>query len=124
MDPSERRDEILRTLCRRRFDTIENLATEFCVSKRTVQRDIQHLMCKAPIITVQGKHGGVHMMTNYYPDRMYMKEEEICVLMKIEMIFIRLGIELTSDEKTIFHNIIVQYTKPKFEMNIKQRNTK
>ena len=38
---SERRQMILETLCQRRYEKIENLATEFEVSRRTITYDIQ-----------------------------------------------------------------------------------
>ena len=37
--------EILEVLCRRRSDTVENLANEFGVSKRTIKYDIEYLRC-------------------------------------------------------------------------------
>ena len=35
---SERRQMILETLCQRRYEKIENLATEFEVSRRTISK--------------------------------------------------------------------------------------
>ena len=43
MGTAERRSRILRALCRRRHDTMTNLATEFGVSVRTIMRDIDAL---------------------------------------------------------------------------------
>ena len=45
----ERRMEILEVLCRRRSDTVENLANEFGVSKRTIKYDIASLGSDAGI---------------------------------------------------------------------------
>ena len=43
--------EILEVLCRRRSDTVENLANEFGVSKRTIKYDIEYLclLCNAAV---------------------------------------------------------------------------
>ena len=57
--PSERRQELLEVLCRRRHDTYDNLAFEFNVSRRTIRRDIAILMCSYPIETSRGYGGGV-----------------------------------------------------------------
>ena len=43
MGIAERRYEIIKLLCRRRYETIRNLAAEFGVSVRTIQRDIEAL---------------------------------------------------------------------------------
>ena len=36
METDERREKLLRLLCRRRHETIKNLASEFGVSERTI----------------------------------------------------------------------------------------
>ena len=46
---TERRQMILEVLCRRRYEKIDNLATEFEVSRRTITYDIQVLSCSYPI---------------------------------------------------------------------------
>lgn len=58
MGTAERRTEMLRVLCRRRCDTVSNLANEFSVSERTVLRDIEVLSLTEPIYTKQGKYDG------------------------------------------------------------------
>ena len=58
MGTAERRYEIMKILCRRRYETIRNLASEFGVSMRTVQRDIESLSRTEPIYTQFGKYGG------------------------------------------------------------------
>lgn len=65
MSSVERQQALLEVLRRRRFDTYANLAFEFGVSTRTIQRDIQILMCSYPIETVRGRYGGgVRAMTD------------------------------------------------------------
>lgn len=50
MGTAEQRTEIMRVLCRRRHETISNLAEEFGVSTRTILRDIEVLSATEPII--------------------------------------------------------------------------
>ena len=69
MSPVERRQALLETLCRRRFDTYANLAFEFGVSTQTIQRDVVILMCSYPIETIRGRYGGgVRVMDNFLLD--------------------------------------------------------
>ena len=52
---------------------MENLASEFGVTWRTIQRDIQKLSLEHPLITVTGRHGGgVYVMKGCRADRMYL----------------------------------------------------
>ena len=62
MGTAERRNEIMRILCRRRHESISNLADEFGVSTRTILRDIEVLSIKEPIYTQCGRYGGGGMM--------------------------------------------------------------
>ncbi len=55
---AERRVEIMKKLCRRRKDTIGNLAHELGVSERTVRRDLEALSLSEPIYTQSGRYGG------------------------------------------------------------------
>jgi predicted DNA-binding transcriptional regulator YafY len=80
---AERRNAILKALCRRRYETISNLATEFDVSERTIRRDIEILSFTEPIYTQSGRNGGVYVVDGYRMDRMYMSEEEAGLLCKI-----------------------------------------
>lgn len=66
MSTFERRIKILYCLCRRREDTIENLATEFSVADSTMRVDIQALSKLFPVYTIQEKGGGVRLMEGYW----------------------------------------------------------
>ena len=67
MTPSERRDAIIDALCKRRQDTIANLAHEFGVSVRTIKYDIEELTLAHPIETIRGRYGGgVRIADGYY----------------------------------------------------------
>lgn len=115
MGTSERRNAILKALCRRRYETIGNLATEFEVSERTIRRDIEVLSYTEPIYTQTGRYaGGVYVVDGYHMDRMYMSEDEIALLCKIREAADRqnLGLLLPGEEKTL-ERMIRTYAKPK-----------
>ena len=117
MGTAERRYEIMKILCRRRYETIRNLASEFGVSMRTVQRDLEVLSGSEPIYTQFGKYGGgVYVVEGYSMDRMYMKEQELDVLQKLYIAADEQGSLLTDDEKSLLRSLISQYSKPKKTM--------
>lgn len=114
MGTAERRHEIMKILCRRRYETMHNLASEFGVSVRTIQRDIEVLSLTEPLYTKCGKYGGgVYIVDGYSMNRMYMTNEEINVLQKLYITSGRnLGL-LTDEEKSLLGYIISQYSGPK-----------
>ena len=63
---AERRKQIIELLCRRRKETVQNLASEFGVSGRTIRRDIEELTLSYPIETVCGRYGGGVMIADWY----------------------------------------------------------
>lgn len=66
MGTAERRHAILRVLCRRRHETLANLAAEFGVSERTIRRDIEILSLTEPLYTQPGRYGGGVYVTDGY----------------------------------------------------------
>ena len=58
MGTAERRRQMMLLLCRRRHETMRNLASEFGVSERTIRRDVEALSCTEPIYTQPGRYGG------------------------------------------------------------------
>lgn len=114
MGTAERRHQIMKTLCRRRYETIRNLAFEFGVSMRTIQRDIEALSRTEPIYTQFGKYGGgVYVVEGYSMDRMYMTDVELDVLKKLYIAADENESLLTDDEKNLLGLLISQYSKPK-----------
>ncbi len=113
MGTAERRNEILRVLCRRRHDTIKNLSFEFGVSERTILRDIEALSITEPIYTQCGRYGGgVYISEDYVMNRMYMKENEIALLHKLLRFSENKSVcDLTDDERFLLKKIISHYTK-------------
>lgn len=116
MGTAERRLEIMKYLCRKRHATMPELSREFCVSLRTIQRDIFELSLMMPIITRPGKQsGGVYVIGDYTMDRIYMSEKEISLLTKIKHI---VEPQLSQAEKTLLNHIIETYTKNKKTMEV------
>ncbi len=66
MGTAERRQELLEVLCVRRFDTYDNLAREFGVSRETIRHDVLYLMQSHPLEIVRGRYGGVKVKEGYY----------------------------------------------------------
>jgi predicted DNA-binding transcriptional regulator YafY len=114
MGTTERRKEIMRILCRRRYETVSNLASEFGVSERTIQRDIHTLSESEPIYTQCGRYGGgVYVVEGYTLDRMYMSEKELSVLHKLLVSAeVQDVCDLSNEEIDILSAIISLYTKP------------
>ena len=82
--PNERREAILEVLCKRRQETIDNLAQEFGVSRRTIRYDIEELSCAYPIESMRGRYGGgVRVADGYYVGRKYLKPEKQELLSKL-----------------------------------------
>ena len=114
METAERRMAILKLLCRRRHETISNLAEQFGVSERTVRRDIEILSLSEPIYTQTGRYGGgVYVTDNFTMDRMYFKDDEIEVMNKI-LGCVEKGTEcnLLNEEVRLLKRIVKEYTKP------------
>lgn len=113
MTVTERRNSILKALCRRRYETISNLAAEFDVSERTIRRDIDALSSTEPIYTQPGRAGGVYVVDGYRMDRMYMSEAEMGVLCKIrDAQQSQRASFLLPGECEILEQIIQAYAKP------------
>lgn len=84
MGPSERRYAVMEILCRRRQETMANLAFEFGVSIRTIRNDIDILSLSYPLETVRGRYnGGVKVMDGFYMERKYLKPEQRALLVQL-----------------------------------------
>ncbi len=76
MTPSERREAILKVLCQRRQDKIDNLAFEFDVSVRTIKT-----ISKSCLSLTQSKQSEADMVEvkvadGYYVGRNYLKPKQ------------------------------------------------
>lgn len=126
MGTAERRTEIMRILCRRRHETISNLAEEFGVSTRTILRDIEVLSITEPIYTQCGRYGGgVYVTDDYVISRMYMSDKELALLHKVASFAESKSIcELKEDEYNLLKTIISHYTKPNHRKENKYETTR
>ena len=102
---TERRQSILEVLCLRRFDTIDHLADEFGVSRRTIRYDLEVLQCSYPIETVKGGGGGVRVMDGYYIGMKYLNSGQAALLEKLSE-------KLSGDELATMQSIIKTFSKP------------
>lgn len=116
MDTYERRQKILDVLSFRRFETIENLASEFNVTTRTIKNDIKVLGSYAPIITRQGHGGGVFVIDGWYVSKTFLTDPQ-------ERLLKNLYFRLDENERKIMESILRTYSVPKkHNLDIKSDN--
>ena len=102
---AERRLRLIEILCRRKHETIESLAYELKVSKRTIRYDIEILSLSFPIYTTTGPYGGVFIAGNYQLGMKYLTDTQ-CELLE------RLFEMAEGAEKEILHSILKTFRKP------------
>lgn len=102
---TERRQALFETMCERRHETIDNLAFEFGVERRTIRRDIEILSCSYPIYTTKGTGGGVHIMDGYRYGIRYMTNDEAKFLESV-------AATLDGDDAERMQKIISKYKLP------------
>jgi len=73
---NDRREQILSYLAVRKKTTRFELASEFCVSLDTIDRDITYLSSIAPIYTKQGNGGGIYILPEYRSYKNYLTDAE------------------------------------------------
>ncbi len=124
LETFERRSAIIKTLCRRRYATMKNLADEFGVSERTIRRDIEVISLTEPIYTQTGRYGGgVYVMDGYYSDRLYMSTDEIALLNKVRNLTMQKKECFLNDfELNLLANMIKIYSKPEKEKENNDEN--
>ena len=114
MGTAERRREIMKILCRRRHETIKNIARELGVSERTIRRDVDVLSSSEPIYTMTGRYlGGVYVVEGYSLDKVFLTDDEIAVLSSLHNMAENHSICILSErELEILKRIIVNGSKP------------
>lgn len=101
---TERRYNILIVLSKRRYDTLDNLAIEFCVSKKSIWRDIQVLQCIAPITPKPGRYGGISITDkDFYFGKQYLTPQQENLLRDILP-------SLSDEEQAIMQSIISSFS--------------
>lgn len=82
---------------------MDNLASEFGVSEKTIRRDVEELMCSHPVETVRGRYGGgVKVSDWYHPTRSTLCPEQIALLKK-------LAPSLQGKDLTVMNSIFSQF---------------
>lgn len=107
----ERRQQVLEAISDRRTERIENLASEFGVSRRTIERDILVLSCSYPIVTVQVAAGGVRAMDGWYVTRRYLNDDQEALLRSLLP-------GLQPDQQETMQRILSAFAKP----SVKEKN--
>lgn len=107
----ERRQQVLEAISDRRTERIENLASEFGVSRRTIERDILVLSCSYPIVTAQGAAGGVRAMDGWYVTRRYLNDDQEALLRSLLP-------GLQPDQQETMQRILSAFAKP----SVKEKN--
>ena len=105
---TERRQEILEYISDRRFVRLEELESEFRISRSTAKRDVIILSCSYPIETRQGGGGGIYAMEGWYFGRRYLREEQ-------ESLLRALAQTLSPEDKAVMEKILIAFAKPKTE---------
>ncbi len=101
---AERRMSLLESLCRRKKDSIANLAAEFGVSVRTIRYDIEVLSCSYPIYTTTGKAGGVFIEKWFKFGMIYMTADQVELLKRLQG-------GLSEKDAKIMQSILDTYSK-------------
>ena len=102
MDAGERRQQILELLCRRRKDTMQNLASELGVSERTIRRDVEILTRTYPLETICGRYGGgVRVADWYHLDRQRMSPRQTALR--------RLAAGLRGEDLELMEQILLKF---------------
>jgi predicted DNA-binding transcriptional regulator YafY len=105
---TERRQALVRLLCERRYETIDNLAFEFSVNRRTIRRDIELLSLSYPFYTTKGTGGGVHVVEGFRLGMKYLTDSQ-CELLE------RLLETQECKDKDVLHSIIKTFKKPEIK---------
>lgn len=74
---------ILSILLQQERVTAPYLAEKFEVSRRTINRDVEHL-CQAgiPLVTIRGKNGGISIMNDYKIDKTLLTSEDMRAILR------------------------------------------
>lgn len=105
---TERRCCILEYLCSRGHETLDNLAFEFGVSKRTIRYDVEILSCSYPIYSIAGVYGGIYIAEGYSLGMKYLTDTECTILKRVAEI-------ATDEDRIVIYKIIKTFSKPKIK---------
>ena len=108
----ERRQQLLETISDRRHETVDRLAAEFGVSRRTIERDITVLSCSYPIVTENWRGGGVRAMDGWYVSSRYLHDDQESLLRSLLP-------GLQTEQRKIMESILASFAKP----SVKERKS-
>lgn len=113
MTSTERQLTIIKILCRRGHETMQNLADELGVCKRTIQRDIEAISIEVPVSLKKGKYdGGVYIEETYRSDKMCFTAEETALLYRIANALKKVSTDtLGEEERNLYLALIRKYSK-------------
>ena len=97
--------QIIEKLCEQRHITIEQLATVFSVSRRTIARDVEILSFLFPIYTTMGPNGGIHVVDGYHLGMKYLTDEQ-CQLLE------KLSETLAGEDLALLKEILKTFRRP------------
>ena len=103
MTAAERQDRIMATLRKQRKATMQEFAVAFNCTERTVRNDVAALSATFPLVTVQGKNGGVMLADWYQPQRSSLGPEQIEVLK-------RFASSADTEDRMILNSILDQFS--------------
>ena len=103
---TERRQEMLEYLCIVRKTTRVDLMYRFNISKNTVDRDLQILMCSYPIDTIRGVAGGVCVADGFRLGMKYLSDKQKVLLEKLSE-------TLSGEELVTMQSILKTFTNPR-----------
>lgn len=102
----DRRQQLLETISDRRHETVDCLAAEFGVSRRTIERDITVLSCSYPIVTENWRGGGVRAMDGWFVSRRYLQDDQEALLRSLLP-------GLQPEDQETMQRILSAFAKPK-----------
>ncbi len=104
----ERRQEMAEYLSDYRKTTVNHLAEYFCVTDRTIRRDLEVLSESIPLYTQKGGNGGVFVDEHWYLGRRYFTEDQSNLLK-------RLMPGLQPEDQETLRKMLVTFEKPKYK---------
>ena len=107
---TERRQLVLEFISDQRKVSMEDIMHEFDISRSTAKRDVQLLSCSYPIITEDGRAGGVRAMDGWYLSRRYLHEDQ-------EKLLRTLLAGLQPEDQKTMQSILDAFAKPTKEAN-------
>ena len=105
---TERRQLVLEYLSDHRKATRAQLAKEFSVSSKTIQRDIEVLSGTYPIFTSQGNGGCIKVSSDWHINKRYLLESQEALLRKLLP-------DLNPEDAETMRGILLSFANPNYQ---------